>query len=67
MKNKITFDVRVDEETYRKLIAVAEKEGRSLNNHMLHLMRTNISYFERVHGRIDPSKVTLPEAEGEKE
>ncbi len=60
MKNKAEFSVRIDEELYKKLIAVAEAEGRSVNNHMLHLIRTNIAYHERVRGKVDVSKVTLP-------
>ncbi len=61
MKNKAVFTVRLDEELYKKLIAVSAAEGRNVNNHMLHLIRTNIAYHERVHGKVDVSKVTLPE------
>ncbi len=60
-KNKVTFEVRVDETLYRKLLGAAEREKRSLNNHLLHLIRTNIEYSERIHGKIDPSKYPLPE------
>ena len=56
-KNKTVFSVRIDEEIYRKMLAVAKAEGRDLNNHMLHLIRTNIAYHERVHGKIDISSV----------
>ncbi len=56
-KNKTVFSVRIDEEMYRKMLAVAKAEGRDLNNHMLHLIRTNIAYHERVHGKIDISSV----------
>ena len=56
-KNKTVFSVRIDEEMYRKMLAVAKAEGRDANNHMLHLIRTNIAYFERVHGKIDTSSV----------
>lgn len=65
MKSKAVFTVRLDEELYKKLIAVADAEGRSVNNHMLHLIRTNIAYHERVHGKVDISKVTLPEDGGD--
>ncbi len=58
-KNKISFSVRIDEELYKKTVAVAEAEGRDLNNHILHLVRTNIAYFERVHGKVDTSKVKI--------
>ena len=54
-KNKTVFSVRIDEEMYKKMLAVAKAEGRDLNNHMLHLIRTNIAYHERVHGKIDIS------------
>lgn len=60
-KNKITFSVRLDEEMYKKMLAVAEFDGVDVNNHILHLVRTNIAYHERVHGRIDTSKIALPD------
>ncbi|MBE6724611.1 MAG: hypothetical protein E7576_05355 [Ruminococcaceae bacterium] len=60
-KNRITFTVRIEEELYKKMLATAQAEGRDVNNHMLHLIRQNVAYHERVHGRIDPSKVVVPE------
>ena len=60
-KNRITFTVRIEEELYKKMLATAQAEGRDVNNHMLHLIRQNVAYHERVHGRIDPSKVVLPD------
>lgn len=65
-KNKVTFEVRIDEELYRKLLAVAAAEGLNLNNHLLHIIRTNVAYHERVHGKIDVSKVSIPQEEAEK-
>jgi len=62
-KNKVTFDVRIDEELYKKLLAVANAEGLNLNNHLLHIIRTNVAYHERVHGKIDVSKVVIPQNE----
>lgn len=59
-KNKITFSVRIDEELYQKMLAVAAAEGRDENNHLLHLIRTNVQYFERIHGKIDVSKTVRP-------
>ncbi len=59
-KNKISFSVRIDEELYRKMIAAASAEGRDLNNHLLHLIRTNVQYHERIHGTLDISKIPLP-------
>lgn len=64
-KNKITFSVRMDEEMYRKMLGVAEFDGLDLNNHILRLVRTNVAYHERIHGKIDVSKVKLPAAEEE--
>ncbi|MBR4942096.1 MAG: Arc family DNA-binding protein [Clostridia bacterium] len=63
MKNKATFEVRIDEEMYKKLLVVAAAEGRSLNNQMLHLIRNSVAYHERTHGKIDPAKAVLPENE----
>ena len=52
MKQKEEFTVRIDSELYRKLLYVAEAENNNLNNHMLHLIRTNVQYYEKVHGKI---------------
>ena len=59
-KNKASFTARIDEEMFKKFLAVATAEGRSPNNHFLHLLRTNIAYYERIHGKIDISGVVLP-------
>lgn len=58
-KNKITFSVRVDEDIYKKMLAVADFDKRDVNNHILHLLRTNIAYHERIHGKIDTSKIEI--------
>lgn len=60
-KNKIAFEVRIDENLYKKLAAAANHEKRSVNNHMIHLIRTNVEYLERIHGKLDVSGVELPE------
>lgn len=68
MKNKAVFEVRLDAEIYKKLIYVAEAEGKNLNNHILHLARTNIAYYERVHGKIkssDMENIQVPEKTGD--
>jgi hypothetical protein len=36
----------------RKLALISKKEGRSINNQFLFLLRNNIQYFERTHGRL---------------
>lgn len=66
-KNKITFSVRIDEDLYKKMLAVAAAEGREENNHLLHLIRTNVAYHERIHGKIDVSKIELPSTSDENE
>ena len=45
----------------RKAASVADHEGMNFNNYMMKLIRGSVSYHERVHGRIDPNKVELPE------
>ena len=64
-KNKVTFEVRVDEALYRKLLGVADREKCNLNNHMLKLIRTNVEYSERIHGKIDIEKYPVPEESAE--
>lgn len=61
MKNKIKGSVRADEELFRKAVAVADHEGLTFNNYIIKLMRSGVSYHERVHGRIDAGKWELPE------
>ncbi len=63
MKTKEEFSIRIDSDLYKKLIYVASKENNNLNNHMLHLIRTNVQYFEKVHGRINTQNIELPEKE----
>lgn len=64
-KNKITFSVRIDEDMYKKMLAVAETEGRDVNNHLLHLIRTNVAYHERIRGKIDTSKIVIEKTDEE--
>ena len=66
MKNKITVEAKLDEDLVKRMYFVAAAEGRSVNNHLLHLIRTNIAYYERVHGKItdkDLAGITLGEAD----
>lgn len=66
MKSRAVIEVRADAELCRKAAAVAQHEGLTLNNYFIKLMRSSVAYHERVHGKIDTSSVTLPEAEDEK-
>ena len=57
MKNQCELQVRLPEDLLRRLLYVAEAEGRTPNNHIQMLLRNNIQYFERAKGRIDPAKL----------
>lgn len=57
MKNQPEMTLRIPEDVLRKLLYIAEAEGRSPNNHILMLLRNNIQYFERAKGRCDANKL----------
>ena len=61
MKSKNEFTVRLDTQLYKKLLYVAEKENNSLNNHLLHVIRNNIQYYEKTHGKITAAALPLPD------
>ncbi len=48
-----SVSIRIEEEMLEKLGYVADYEGRSVNSHVLVLIRENIRAFEREHGEID--------------
>lgn len=43
----------MEEEMLKKIGYVAEYEGRSVNSHVLVLIRESIKEFERTHGEFD--------------
>ena len=45
--------VRIDEELLAKLHVVSDYEGRSVNGHILVLIRKSIEQYEKEHGKID--------------
>lgn len=47
-----SVSIRFEEEMLQKLSFVADYEGRSLNSHILVLVRENIASFEEQHGTI---------------
>lgn len=47
------ISIRIEEEMLAKLGFVADYEGRSVNSHILVLIRENIRVFEQEHGEID--------------
>ena len=48
-----SVSIRMEEEMLEKLGFVADYEGRSVNSHILVLIRENIKAFEQEHGEID--------------
>lgn len=50
-----SVSIRIEEEMLRKAAFVADYEGRSINSHILVLVRKSIQEFEAVHGRIEES------------
>jgi len=47
-----SLSIRIEQEMLNKLAFVAEYEGRSLNSHILVLIRKSIKQFESTHGAI---------------
>lgn len=54
MDNRRHFGFRIEPEILDKLHYVADYEGRSINGHVLYLIREDIRRFEREHGEIAP-------------
>ena len=48
-----SVSIRIEEEMLDKIGYVADYEGRSVNSHVLVLIRENIKAFEEAHGRIE--------------
>jgi hypothetical protein len=48
-----SVSIRIEEEMLEKLSYVADFEGRSINSHILVLIRNSISQFEQEYGKID--------------
>lgn len=51
-KNK-HLGLRIDEETHKKLTALAEYKGRSINGEVLYLIRQAIIEHEKQHGKLE--------------
>ncbi len=47
-----SVSIRIEEEMLSKLGFVADYEGRSINSHVLVLIRQSIQDFEKQHGKI---------------
>ena len=48
-----SVSIRIEEEMLNKIAYVADYEGRSVNSHILVLIRENIKAFEDENGKID--------------
>ena len=48
-----SVSIRIEEEMLEKIGFVADYEGRSVNSHILVLIRDNIRAFEEEHGKIE--------------
>ncbi len=58
-----SVSIRIEEEMLKKFSYVADFEGRSVNSHILSLIRREIKEFERENGEIDinsKSEVKIP-------
>jgi hypothetical protein len=50
-----TVELRLPHDILAKAEYVAKRENRTLNNHIMLLLRRNIEYFERTHEKISLS------------
>lgn len=48
-----SVSIRIEEEMLKKIGYVADFEGRSVNSHILVLIRENIDLFEKKYGKIE--------------
>lgn len=48
-----SVSIRIEEEMLEKIAFVADYEGRSVNSHILVLIRNDIKEFENKNGKID--------------
>ena len=48
-----SVSIRIEEEMLSKIAYVADYEGRSVNSHILVLIRENIKAFEEANGKIE--------------
>lgn len=54
MKQSYNISVKLNDEQLRKLLYIAEAEGRTPSAHFAMMLRNNIAYFERAKGKILP-------------
>ncbi len=56
-----SVSIRIEEEMLHKIAYVADYEGRSINSHILTLVRNSIKEFEEQNGKIPLGKPIAPE------
>ncbi len=56
-----SVSIRIEEEMLKKISYVSEYEGRSLNSHILILIRRSIKEFEEQNGKISLGEPIKPE------
>ena len=52
MKQNYTVSVKLSDDLLRRLLYIAQAEGRSPSAHFSLMLRNNIAYFERAKGKI---------------
>lgn len=57
MKNDKTFELKLSDDLLRRLYYIAAAEKRTPNNHIIYMLRQNIAYYERVHGKISENEL----------
>lgn len=59
-----SVSIRIEQEMLDKIAYIADYEGRSVNSHVLVLIRDNIKKFEKEHGEVightDPAENVKP-------
>ena len=56
-KERIAFQVRLEESTHAKLKYIADKELRNLNSQLEYYVLKGIEKYEKEHGTIPPSEL----------
>ena len=57
MKTTYTLPIRLSEDMARKLVVLAEAEGRTPEAQFILMLRNAVSYHERAKGKLDPIRL----------
>ena len=58
MKKNYTFKLKLNEEMAKKLSYISQKEGVSIQNMLVLLVRQKAQYFERIKGNVQKQSLT---------